>query len=166
MRSPGNAGRVKEEKEKHGTTALSRREDTLMRSDAGEGGREGFDARSLLASACTNLSMEQASLNSGGNQASWGRTLSTMRTSEARLFLWICRARKRPMYPRPPMIRTEGFSAMVSYGAVRDSGETGLRKSESAVCGAVDISPRRLRLRRAHSSGEEDRSCDTPQERE
>lgn len=42
--------------------------------------------RSRLASACMNLSVEQASENSGASQASWGRTLSTRRTSEARLF--------------------------------------------------------------------------------
>ena len=47
------------------------------------------DKRSRVASACMNLSWEHASANSGASQASWGRTLSTRRTSEARLFLWI-----------------------------------------------------------------------------
>jgi hypothetical protein len=58
------------------------------------------DSRSRLASAWTNLSFEHASSNSGASQASWGRTLSTKRTSEARLFSWMYRARCRPMKPR------------------------------------------------------------------
>ena len=57
----------------------------------------GMGVRSLVASACMNLSCEHASANSGASQASWGRTLSTSRTSDARLFLWMWRARKRPM---------------------------------------------------------------------
>ena len=49
-------------------------------------GRGGGDKRSRPASACTNLSLEQASANSGANQANCGRALSTSRSSEARLF--------------------------------------------------------------------------------
>jgi hypothetical protein len=56
----------------------------------------GLDVRSFEASACMNLSREQASLNSGASHASSGRCLSTSRTSDASLFLWMCSARKRP----------------------------------------------------------------------
>jgi hypothetical protein len=57
------------------------------------------DVRSRLASAWTNLSWEHASLNSGASQASCGSSLSTKRTSEARLFSWMWRARYRPRNP-------------------------------------------------------------------
>lgn len=46
-----------------------------------------MNIRSLLASACMNLVLEQASSNSGASHASCGSTLSTIRTSDARLFL-------------------------------------------------------------------------------
>lgn len=91
------------------------------RHDWEETGRESQESgeiedysRSLLASACMNLVPAQASSNSGASHASCGRTLSTTRTSDAKLFLWMWRARKRPMYPSPPTIRTEGFSAMIA----------------------------------------------------
>ncbi len=51
----------------------------------------------LLASACMKFGPEQAGRNSGGRRASWGRILSTRRSSEARLLLWMWRARKRPI---------------------------------------------------------------------
>jgi hypothetical protein len=93
------------------------------------------NVRSRLASACTNLSLEQASSNSGASHASCGSTLSTMRSSEARLFWWMCSARCRPMkpaatethslarfiyvpagehIPKPPTISTVGFSVAMA----------------------------------------------------
>ena len=63
------------------------------------GGNWPGHSRSRLASAWTNLSLEHASSNSGANQANCGRTLSTKRTSEARLFSWMYSARCRPMKP-------------------------------------------------------------------
>ena len=62
-------------------------QESCQRLDGGE--KVGGGLRSRLASACINLSAEQASENSGASQASWGRTLSTRRTSEARLFWWM-----------------------------------------------------------------------------
>lgn len=48
---------------------------------------QGGDVRSLDASACMNLSLEHASTSSGPSHASSGSCLSTMRSSDARLFV-------------------------------------------------------------------------------
>lgn len=37
------------------------------------------------------------------------------------MFSWIWRARKRPIYPSPPMIKTDGFSAMVGRWSSSDA---------------------------------------------
>ena len=47
-----------------------------------------------------NLSLEHASANSGARKASSGSSLSTIRTSDVRLLVWMCRAKNRPTWPR------------------------------------------------------------------
>ncbi len=59
-----------------------------------------------------------------------------IRTSEARPFWWMWRARKRPMYPSPPTIRTEGFSAMVSPLKI----QTGRREGQYEYGGQLSLS--------------------------
>lgn len=75
-----------------------------------------------------------------------------MRTSEARSFLWMWRARKRPIYPRPPTMSTVGLSAMVSLrrkvGLSRsmrcDAGER--RRGQESKGGGLSLLEMRLRF--------------------
>lgn len=58
-----------------------------VRGDGGDG------VPSRLRSPCMKRSREQASANSGASIASSGRTLSTSRISDVRLFSWRYLAR-------------------------------------------------------------------------